>query len=420
MRLWTAAVVAVALVACGGDGDGWDGEGGGEPSAPEPVTVVETAVAGRGEVADTLQASAIVESLRQADLVPSATGRVIEVRVDDGDRVLAGDVLAVLENVSLDASAARTGVEARRLTQQVAELEALHSRGAVSDKDLEDARFQLRTAQLSASEASRSQGETRLTAPFDGVVASRQIRVGELAGSGQAAFQVVDLDALRVVASMPERDLPRVRAGQTARLTSAYDDEVWTSGVVDRVAPVVDPTSGTFRVTISVEAGQRTLRPGQFVTIDLEVGRERDVLTVPKRALVYEDGAPVVFVVGAPDPEEEDPEDGGDEEGDEAGGWWPPAWWPFGGEDAEEEAEDADADAAEEEVLVARRQSVRLGLIDDESAQVLEGVEDGASVIVVGQAHLRDGARVRHPRTDAEPEGADVADGDAAVAEEPG
>ena len=395
MRVWTTLGLLM-LVACGGGEGRYGADGDGEGAErPEPVTVVETAAAALGEVADRLQTSAIVESERQADLVPATTGRVLDVRVDDGDPVAAGDVLAVLENVTLDASATRASAEARRLVEQVAEMEALHTRGAVSDKELEDIRFQLRTAQVSASEATRSFGQTRLTAPFDGVVASRTIRVGELASSATPAFQVVDLEALRVVASMPERDLPRVAVGQPAKLTSAYDDSRSSEGTIARVAPVVDPSSGTFRVTIEVDPEQTALRPGQFVTIDLEVDRRRDVLTVPKRAIVYEDGAPVVYVVGPPDAEDE----GDEADGEEAeAGWWPPSW--LAGDDDDDEPEEAEVDDGP--ALVARRTPVRLGLVDEHSAEILAGLEAGAEVIVLGQAHLRDGARVRPPRTDDE------------------
>jgi membrane fusion protein (multidrug efflux system) len=200
---------------------------------------------------------------------------------------------------------------------------------------------------------------------------------------------------------MPERDLPRVAVGQPARLTSAYDDSVWSAGTIARVAPVVDPTSGIFRVTIEISPDQRSLRPGQFVTIDLEVDRRRDVLTVPKRALVYEDGAPVLYVVGTPDPVDADDEDADDEDA-RGEGSWPPSWWPFGAEAPAEDTTDDDDDDDDDDdpVRVAERTAVRLGLIDDQYAQVLEGIDAGAEVVVVGQTHLRDGARVRTPRSD--------------------
>jgi RND family efflux transporter MFP subunit len=196
---------------------------------PTPITVVEMAEVILGSVADEIGASAIVESEAHADLVPEAVGVVVEVRADEGDVVAAGDVLAVLDNVSLDTEATRAHDEVARLEAQVESARGLHANGAISNKELEDLEFQLRTARLSANEASKTFGQTRITAPFAGVIAQRNVSVGELATSATPAFELVDPARLRVVASLPERDLGRVTVAQTARLTAAYDDTRWAT-----------------------------------------------------------------------------------------------------------------------------------------------------------------------------------------------
>lgn len=388
-----AMLLFLAMIACagGGQGDRWGQHGPG--GRPEPVTVVEVQAAGPGEVADTLQASAVVESERAASLIPSTTGVVLSIHADEGDPVQAGQLLAILDNVTLDAGAERASAEVKRLEDQVRQLEELARRGAVSDRELEDARYQLQTARTSAREATRTFGQTRLTAPFDGVVARRDVRIGELASSGTAAFEVVDLDRLRVVANLPERDLARVALGQPARLTSAYNPDAIATGRVSRIAPVVEAGSGTFRVTVDLDPGQTALRPGQYVKIDLEVDRRRDVIVVPRRAIVYEDGAPVVYVkIPEPPPEEgeEAPKTAGGPGKGAAPGFFSAL---FGGAApaAQEEAED------EGPRFIARRTPVELGLVDEQHAEIRSGLEGGEDVVVLGQSHLKDGARVRTP-----------------------
>lgn len=391
-------ILLLLLLAAGCSGGGPPAGARGFGARPEPVTVVEVEEAGRGEVAETLRTSATVESERAASLFPEATGVVREIHADVGDHVRAGQVLAVLENVSLDATAERADVELSRLEKKLAELEELAARGAVSARELEDARYELKTARASAREARSSFGNTRITAPFDGVVAQRSIRVGELASSGAAAFEVVDLTALRVVAALPERDLPRVAVGQPARLSSAYDPDAAAHGVVRRIAPVVDSASGTFRVTIEVEEGGN-LRPGQFVTVDLEVDRRRDVIVVPKRALVYEDGRPVIYTMIEASAEDLEKMARGGKAGKGGG---PPgrggkakgqsgfASW-FG----KEPPKPPEKKEPEGPRYVADRISVDLGLVDDVNAEIQAGLQGGERVIVLGQNHLRDGARVR-------------------------
>jgi membrane fusion protein (multidrug efflux system) len=168
---------------------------------------------------------------------------------------------------------------------------------------------------------------------------------------------------------------------------------------------VIDSSSGTFRVTIQLEQ-QDTLRPGQFVTVDLEVDRRRDVVVVPKNALVYEDGIPVVYRY-VPEPEK-GAEEAEDEDEAKSKTWYAGLAQMFGGGD--EDADDDESAEATEEAFVAERVTVKLGLVDDDFAEVIEGVSEGDKVIVVGQSHLRDGARVRvndseRDNAGAEPEG---------------
>jgi membrane fusion protein, multidrug efflux system len=378
-------IFLLALGACGSESDEDEQE-----ETPDPVTVVEVAQVQLGEVADTITASGIVESERAAAIVPAATGIVIRLAADVGDRVERGQLLAVLDNVSLDAGDQRARDEVRRLETQVDEMTALAARGAVSSRELEDVKYQLRSARTSAREASRSLGQTRLTAPFAGVVSERNVRIGELTGTSGAAFSVVDLETLRVVVALPERDLSRAQLGQTARLVSAYDDEVWTHATVQRLAPVVNPASGTFEVVLGLTAGDTILRPGQFVSAELEVDRRAKVVAIRKSAVVYEDGTPVAYTM-VDAPAEDDEQD--DEESAEAS-WWSgiAAVFSGGSDDAEDEA------AAEEDDgprLVARRVPVRVGLSDERHVEVLEGLDVGDQLVVIGQSHLRDGAAIR-------------------------
>jgi len=391
---------ALLLAACG-SGDGKRGPGRGEVEVADPVTVVEVGQVSRGEVAELLTSSAVVESESAASLVPEASGIVRRVLRDEGDPVERGDVLAVLDNVALSTGAERTNAEVERLREQVAESRGLLERGAISVRELEDLEFQLAQAERQAREATQSYGSTRITAPFDGVVAQRMVTVGELATSASPAFEVVDPTELRVVTAVPERDLGRVEVGQSARLVSAYDDSIGTTGRVLRVAPVVDASSGTFRGTVGGDDPTK-LRPGQFVTVQIVVDQREDVLVLPKEALLYQEGRPVVFTLG-PLPEPEAPAK--DAEPDEGGGFF-----SFGGGDEPATKDDEKPDEVEPPTHTAVRRPVELGLVDEVSVQITSGLDEGDPIITLGHTHLRDGAKVRvvepTKATEAAPEGA--------------
>jgi len=387
---------------CGGGGGGRGGGGGGGmggeegPSAPGPErrVLVDSADVGRGSVADHLITSGTLEGEFQADLFPEATGVVSKVYVEEGDVVKAGQILALISNPSLDAGAQRASVDVSKARRSVEEAERLHASGAISDKELQDARDALSMSRASYSEATRSRGFTRIDSPIAGTVSIREVRPGELANSGRRAFQVVDLDRLRVVVQLPERDLPRISLDQTAVLTSAYDEDSEVAGRVSRISPVVDPASGTVKVTIDVEAGQSAIRPGQYVKVRVEVDRHDDVLTIPRRALVWDDGEPVAWrVIEAEAPE---PEDAGEEgEGDEEPGFLAKLFAEEGqgSEDGEEEADPWEG-IPRRGVEKAR---LEVGYIDTEWVEVQDGLSEGEVVVAVGNGGLRAETLVKLP-----------------------
>lgn len=418
-----AGLLFLGVAACAGGGGppGAGGMGGefGEAAAPGPErrVLVEAVPVGRADVASHLETSGVLESEAQADITPETSGLVTDVRVEEGDRVSAGQVLAVLSSPQLDAGAERARIELEKARVAVQEAEALHGRGALSDRELRDARDALRVAETTFGEASRSAGFTRVESPISGTVAVRDVRLGEMAG-GRRAFQVVDLDRLRVVVQLPERDLTRVREGQVALLTGAWEDGTPpATGRVVRVSPVVDATTGTVRVTIGVDPGQSALRPGQFVKVRLEVDRHPGVLAVPRRALVYEDGEPIVWaVVEAPAPAApgEDGGEGAEAAGGEsegAGGM--PAWLAglLGQEAADEDAAAA-ADPWEGiPRRMARKTRIDLGFVDDAHAEIAGGLDEGALVVSVGASNLRDEALLKLPG-DPEPPPPPAGEGD--------
>ena len=167
-----------AFVACfGGEEKEW---GAWSKNKLDPVSVVSVAPASLGSVSAYITTNATVESEAQADVLPQTSGRVLKVFKDDGDTVRKGEVLAILENASLDANAQRAQAELAKQEAETQKLRALYERGAISKKELSDAEYLLSSAKTSATEATASFGETKLRAPFDGVIArARDSRRGD-------------------------------------------------------------------------------------------------------------------------------------------------------------------------------------------------------------------------------------------------
>ena len=358
----------------------------------DPRTLVEVAPVARGAVGQHLVSSASVESESQATLVPETAGVVSALYVEEGDRVEKGQRLATLVAPTLDGAWERAQSQMQTAVADAEVARRLFDQGAIAKAELDAATRALDLARSAGREAGRTRGFGELTSPIDGVVATRNMRVGEVAGP-TAAIVVVDPSRLRVVVNLPERDLARVHEGLPASLTSSFDDKNSAAGRVVRVSPVVDATSGTFRVTVALDANETKLRPGQFVSVRIAVDRHEGVLTIPRRALVWEEGKAHVFKVVEQTAEElakeKEEADKKKAEAKKGEGFSLDSLW--GGKEEEEDPEPPPPHRK------ATRLPVEVGFEDGENAEILSGAVEGDSVVTVGNAALRDGAKVRLP-----------------------
>ena len=309
------------------------------------ATPVRIAVTETGAISETIASSSTVDSERRADIHVEAAGTIENLVVEEGDRVAAEGVLAVLRNPALKGELERAEASFVRAQEEYDSARSLFEQGFLSRNEYDAASHAFDTARVTVEQARESHEARRITSPIAGTVALRQVRYGEAVSPGQLAFQVVDLTALRVEVNLPEKDLGRLRVGQQARIRSeilAETDEV--PGRLERISPVVDPLTGTVKVTVAVDPGQRLLRPGMFVNIDIVVDTHEEARLIPKRALVYDEGEPLAFVV---------------------------------------------------KDNVVSRTPLELGFADRDLVEVTSGLEPGDMVVTVGQGLLRDGSEVR-------------------------
>jgi membrane fusion protein, multidrug efflux system len=367
--------------------DGNSEEEKGYKKTPPKALLVESTLVKKGTVSDYLETTGTLESIQQANIIPETNGTIKEIFVREGDEVEKGQSLATLINPSLDAGVERANIELERARRESDKADTLHSQGAISDRDKLEAESALLTAQTAYKEASSAKGYTILRSPIQGVISFVDIREGELAG-GARAFQVVNPTALRIVAAIPEQDLTSVREGQPVTISATYDESLQVAGSIERIAPVVDPQTGTLKVFINLEPNQSILRPGQFVRAQIEVDTHSDVLTIPKSALVYKDGEAIAFIIEDAPPEIKDEEDEEDDEDEE--------------DEDEEDEEDEDEEEIDEEKevyegprLIASLRRLELGFVDANLVEIKEGLLENEQVVTIGNASIRDKSPIR-------------------------
>jgi membrane fusion protein, multidrug efflux system len=204
----------------------------------------------------------VLYSEHDADIGPRVAGVIASIAVELGDRVRTGELLASLRD-----DHERASLEAARATLELASLEherasRLREQGLVTQAEIDQTTFRLRSAQAALKEAEVRLEYTRIRAPFAGAISRRFVRIGQTVEEGAPLFRVTALQPLRAMVRVPELSAHELVPGRPLRLRGPAGQEVL--GRIARVAPAVDPLSGTVEVLVDVPdpAG---LRPGSAV-----------------------------------------------------------------------------------------------------------------------------------------------------------
>ena len=270
------ALAALALAGCNRGADAKPAD-----AATPAVTSVGPENIAVAELTELRSGPAISGSLEpewSATVRAEVAGSVVQASAEQGQRVARGEVLARLDETAIRDSylSAQSGVRSAEMAAQVAErnaerTEKLAQAGAVAERDLEQARWSAQNARAQLADArarfalaEKQLDKTRVRAPAAGVVSARQVQAGDAVQPGSPMFTVVDPSRMKLEASVPATQLGAVRIGAPVEFTvTGYEGRTFT-GVVTRINPVADPTTGQVRLSIAIPNAGGTLVGGLF------------------------------------------------------------------------------------------------------------------------------------------------------------
>lgn len=306
---------------------------------------VETALVTRGAISAFLSFNSTLETESVVDIYPQTTGQVEELFVEEGQVVKEGDPLLKIDDRELRVDAAEATGNYEHLKRNYARTQDLYQRNLINKQDYETQTYQLEQARLRLERAKIRLAYATVRAPFAGVISAREVQVGARVAGGTKVFSMVKLDDLVARVFVPGRYLPVVAENQPAVVTSEFLPNKTFNGWVKRISPVIDPKSGTFKVTVGVRADKPSeLPPGLFVGVRVITDTRTNAILIPKRAVIYEGGERYVYTV----------------------------------------VNDR-----------AVKKKLTVGFEDPNNVEALSGFEVGTSVIVLGQSGLKDGSLVR-------------------------
>lgn len=331
---------------------------------------VETVTAIRAQVATwqpTIKAVGSLEAVQGVEITAETTGKIIEIAVDDGARVEAGQVVARLDSDGLRAELRGARAEASLAQIQRDRQRRLREQRAVSESDLDQAASQLEQALARVDDIQAQLEKKTIKAPFSGRLGILEVDIGQYLSPGDPLVTLQTLDPISVDFSVPQQELARIAVDQPVVVRAdAFEGQPFR-GHITAISPKVNTQTRSVAVRGRLVNPDGLLRPGMFVDTAVELPREDNVITLPQTAITYNPYGDSVFLISEQQTDSGDP------------------------------------------ALVVERKFVKSGATRGDQVQILKGVSEGDRVVTSGQLKLRNGSKVTiedapQPANDPSPE----------------
>ena len=335
-------VAAAAFVATqSGCGRGSHSENGGDDGVVAvPVEITEVVT---GDIATYFTGTATLEAEEETEVVAKVGGVVKTIFVEEGDFVGSGQVLARLDDEKIAVQMEQATANLRKLEHEYERNRELFESKLISDQEFQSAKYEYEHQKASYDLSKLDLEYTAIRSPISGLVAERMIKVGNMVLANQPVFRVTGGNPLLAVLHVPERQIGKLSVGQVAGLrVDALRGEEF-EGHVERISPVVDPSTGTVKVTVEVRDPSRTLKPGMFARIHIIHDVHTNTVLVSKDAVITEDRESSVYVVRD---------------------------------------------------STAYKQIVETGYVNSSHIEIVDGLAEGDTVVTTGKGNLKDSTRV--------------------------
>lgn len=329
-----------------------------EESIPVSVITVK-----EDDIKDLLSLTGNILPNAQVTVFSLVPGEVEKIFVKEGDYVRKGEVLARIdyERISLALEQAKAAYELGKVSLDAAEKEynrmkGLYQKGSISEQQMDGIETRYRQAkaqydQLKAAyELAKVQAnDAQIKAPINGIIAKKFLDEGEIIVASSMMknsplVTIVDMDKVKISAYVIEKKLAQLRLGLPANIkVDAYPDRSFI-GSITRISPIIEPTSRSFEIEITIDNPDRLLKPGMFAKVEIILQEKTNVPVINLDALNREDGNIFVFKV---------------------------------------------------EKDVVKKVPIQLGITVENRGEVVSGLGVGDKVVLIGRQRLKDNSKVK-------------------------
>ncbi len=373
MKTYLTFASFLFIAACGG---GSPQAGGGFPGAGGPgqrATSVEVRDVSIAPISDQIRAYGTVKSQDNVQVTAQVTERIVRINADLGDRVQAGQSLAKLNDTSFREQLARdeaqleqSKIALQRDSTSLARATDLFNRELTSQAEFDNtravaasSRAQYRSAFAAYTLSAQNMRYTEVRAPVTGYIAKRNLAVGDIAGGGQAIFELSNSGGYEVRLFLTMNDWQNARVDQSVELRLSNEAQAGATGVITRIAPQLDATTGLGEVVITLTQRSASVQPGALVEARINVLTKTGSVVVPRSTLVEN-----VQTVIQPE------------------------------SNVIRLSRTYAAFVAQGDSVAVRRE-LELGIQQGDRIEILSGLQPGDKLIITGQSGLEDGAKIR-------------------------
>ncbi len=263
----------------------------------KPAVPVEVTSVTRGDIQQTYRTITTLQAEQEAQVVARTSGILEMLHVEEGDMVKKGQILAQLdvEQLTLELEQLKAGLQ--KLEGELKRQNSLFKRKLGSNDSLEKVRFDHQAQLAQYKLAKLKLNYASIKAPISGVITERMVKSGNMIRDNDFLFKIVNPQSLKAILHLPERELSNIKKGQKILLqVDAFSDQV-ISGNIERIRPLIDSDTGTFKVVAKLDNSKNILHAGMFGKVEVVFEVHTDSLLLEQQALVTQDNRSHVFVV---------------------------------------------------------------------------------------------------------------------------
>ena len=277
--------------------------GCGEKKSVEQETVVstipvtaETVIAQDFDKVVTLGGLTAAENTVNVIAKVSGMEQIKAVNVKMGDKVTAGQVLAVLDNETASINLSNAQMQFDNAFTNYENGKQLFELGAVSQTELNQMKMAYESANNTLRQAQMAMDYATVTAPISGTVTMSNANVGSYATASAPMFEIANVDKLEISTGINEQNVSKIAIGQEVLIRINSVSDQWMSGTITEISKVMNVQSKNYPVTVALDNSDDTLVAGMYAEIQVIVDHADHVLVIPVDAIVYKEAKPVVFI----------------------------------------------------------------------------------------------------------------------------